>query len=264
VGRPNAVIENNTLGNTYNFAFGTLMLDNFHRAYAGDYSGMVIRNNTIECGQGFCGIGIEIGGNLWGGGDASAVSGAKIIANTIEGSVQGIMSDGHVSNTEVANNTIHTAGDFSKNTCVAHPLSLTVGDATNIHNNNVDVQPNDLLGCTPQILPDLLLIQNGTDPQVVQLYRDVLGRNPDLSGGNNFTASLQSGHSLAELRSSMAHSAEASALISALYRPVLKREPDAVGLNGWIDALAAGAQTVDQVRTSFLLSPEGLGHAYDQ
>ncbi len=113
-------------------------------------------------------------------------------------------------------------------------------------------------------LPELVLNQAMTDSQIGKIYREVLGRDSDLSGGPAYSSALASGTTLADIRSEIAHSAEAQALINSFYTQYLKRNAEPAGLENWTGALAAGHMTLDQIRTEFLTSVEGLMHTYDQ
>ncbi|MEK7628335.1 MAG: DUF4214 domain-containing protein [Patescibacteria group bacterium] len=258
---PRAVIENNVIKNTYNFAFGAFMLDNYNGTQAGRFDGAIIRNNNIDCGYAMCGIGINVGGKLWY--PAPLISGGTITNNTVTGAKQGILING-ASGVTVINNQIVATGTYVKNNCSTNAIGLTSGESASISGNNVAVGLNLLAGCGPAILPDLLLQQTGTDPQITKLYQDILGRDPDMTGGNAFSYALQNSMTLAEIRSEIAHSPEARSIINALYQGILRRTGDASGLDNWVSTLASGQLTIDQIRVSFLTSAEGQGHTYDQ
>ena len=62
-----------------------------------------------------------------------------------------------------------------------------------------------------------------------------------------------------EVRSALAHSAEAAAGLGGLYGQVLGRAPDAAGLAGWEDKLAQG-ETLTEVRSDIAHSAESAGY----
>lgn len=258
---PRAVIENNTFKNTYNFAFASFMLDNYNGAQPGRFDGAMIRNNSIDCGRAMCGIGINIGGRLWY--PAPLITGGTITDNTIVGAKQGILING-VSGTTVKNNQVTVAGSYAKDSCSTNALGITSGESAAVIGNNVAASANQLIGCGPGHLPLALLQQSGTDSQIMKLYRDILGRDSDITGGNAFSYALQTSMTLSEVRSEIAHSPEAKSKVNTLYQEILKRAGDTAGIDNWLSVLAVGQLTIDQIRISFLTSAEGQSHAYDQ
>jgi hypothetical protein len=257
----NAVVQNNTIGDTHNFAFAGFMLDNFGQdGEPGIFTGTVVSNNTIYCANSLCGIGIMAGNNFWS--PAPSVVGATITANTVTLPRQGILTDG-ANGTQIVQNQVNELGTYSLNSCTANPLSITSGDNVSVSGNNAVPSPNQMQSCGPQDLPNMLLNLNGVDPSIAQLYRAVLGRDPDSAGGIQYTKTLHNGTSLASLRASMANGAEAQADLNALYLDIFKRPIDSSGQKTWTNYLAVNG-TIAQMRVLLLLSPEGLSHAYDQ
>jgi len=78
---------------------------------------------------------------------------------------------------------------------------------------------------------------------VQSLYSTILKRDADSSGLSAWVAALQSGTTLAEVRTSLINSAEASATIDPLvrlYEAAFGRVPDDAGLAGWAAEMRAG------------------------
>lgn len=109
---------------------------------------------------------------------------------------------------------------------------------------------------------------------VESLYRDVLGREPDSSGLDDWTSRLDTGSiSRAEVLIGFSESTEhinkttqevqvgiwdvneAVASVARLYYAALDRAPDAAGLRSWSDLISTG-QTLRSVADGFTNSPE--------
>jgi hypothetical protein len=80
-----------TVGNT---AGAALMLDNFNSSELIDSQQSDFSYNTIDCGQGMCGFGIQIGGRNWYGNQAPIVLGGSFHHNSVRGVRQGINVSG--------------------------------------------------------------------------------------------------------------------------------------------------------------------------
>ena len=254
----NAVVQSNWIGNTYNFAFGALMLDNFGGATTGDYSGAIISNNTIDCGQGYCGLGINVGPHMWYA--APNVIGGSIYANTVVGARQGILTNG-ASGWDIYGNSVGVLGIYTDGTYSTNFISYTAGDSVNIHDNSVAAAPSGLVGMPPQNLWVVLSNFAGTRAEVSQAYRDVLGRDPDISGGPTFTAQMNAGASVSQIRTALAQSAEGVAMINKIYQRTLQRPADAAGLANWQNYLINGG-AVPQMWWQFETTPEGAAATY--
>jgi hypothetical protein len=91
---------------------------------------------------------------------------------------------------------------------------------------------------------------------VAGLYRDILGRQPDLAGSNNYLNQLQQGVARAAVAQALLQSAEhLSAEVTSYYQTFLNRAPDSAGLAHWVGALQTGA-TQQQLGLSFVSSAE--------
>lgn len=91
------------------------------------------------------------------------------------------------------------------------------------------------------------------------LYRDLLGREPDLDGYHSYMRGLETGVSREELRQSFLGSPEfrekAADFVKGLYRDLLGREPDVGGFNSHMRGLESGVSR-EELRQIFLNSPE--------
>jgi len=74
------------------------------------------------------------------------------------------------------------------------------------------------------------------------LYRDILGRAPDIDGLDRFCRSRNGGSSTGNIVDGFLRSAEyCTQTAASLYRILLNREPDAAGLDHWKNILMRGA-----------------------
>jgi lipopolysaccharide export LptBFGC system permease protein LptF len=94
------------------------------------------------------------------------------------------------------------------------------------------------------------------EQRVSQIYRDVLGRNPDSNGLRTYTRSIQSQNwSYEQVRNDLAYSSEASNAINNIYRQVLGRDADAGGMETYKKYLADG-NSLNDIRRELASSPE--------
>ena len=92
---------------------------------------------------------------------------------------------------------------------------------------------------------------------VTALYVDLLGRGPDPTGLEGWSAALLSGTSQAVLVETLTRSDEYIAKrVAKAYREVLGREPEPVGANDWLVAIRNRQATVDDVQRRFYDSDE--------
>jgi hypothetical protein len=86
------------------------------------------------------------------------------------------------------------------------------------------------------------------------IYREVLKRDPDGGGLQNYLHQLMNGRSAESIRSEIASSVESRRLIIAdIYREVLKREPDEGGMQNYLQQLSGGrsaASIKDEISNS--------------
>lgn len=256
-GAPNAVIEDNLIGNSHSFAFGALMLDNFNGFKSGDFTGAVIRRNRIDCGEGMCGIGINLGPHLWY--PSKAIQGGKISDNVVTGARQGILGNGAVG-VSLERNQVLPSQYYQHQNCMASPMAFSPDDQIEFVGNSVSPEASRLVGCNPFDLARLTLVQSGVDPRVSNFYRELLGRNPDLQGGQAWTKSLEKGARLDDIRRSIAYSAECDVRLTELSRQLLRRELDPGGRKSWREFLLNGGNLA-QLRVAILMSPEGLARS---
>lgn len=88
-GAANATFDGNTVQHVLQASFGGLMLDNFNGGTSGNFTGAVVKGNSINCGAELCDFGIELGPHPWylsaniqgGSVTGNVVSGAKIQIN---------------------------------------------------------------------------------------------------------------------------------------------------------------------------------------
>jgi len=245
-----AVIEENTFINNFSYAFGALMLDNFNGSYDGDFGGAVIRKNKIHCGQGLCGIGINVGPHLWC--KSPPVRGALISENQIEGARQGILVNGAIG-TEISANKITGPTPYANKSCITSPLAVSSGDQVNIHGNSSEAQPSQLVKCSPLELAQTVLASGGVAPEIAQLYREILARNPDREGGLSYTKALQRGESLKNIRRYMATSAENTSLLAILSDVILDMDLVESNRKAWQAFLIDGG-SIARLRVMLLMS----------
>ncbi len=95
--------------------------------------------------------------------------------------------------------------------------------------------------------------------EVAQLFRTLLGREPDGPGLNHWVNAMQRGLSLEAVAAAMRQSDEfrtrATDQITQLFRTLLGREPDGPGLNHWVNAMQQG-MSLDAVAAAFRQSLE--------
>ncbi|MBM7496429.1 DUF4214 domain-containing protein [Oerskovia paurometabola] len=97
---------------------------------------------------------------------------------------------------------------------------------------------------------------------VKALYTDLLGRGPDPTGLEGWSAALVSGAGQPELVASLTRSQEYVALrVSNAYMEALGRGPDPVGAQDWAREIHAGRATVDDVKRRFYDSSEFFARA---
>ena len=97
---------------------------------------------------------------------------------------------------------------------------------------------------------------------VVALYRELLGREPDAEGLQNFVVGLVKGESsfadvAKALRTSTEGQAHAAAVVAKTYREVVGREPDATGAAAWTQALVNGDLLPSELPAKFSATEEG-------
>ena len=260
---PAAVIENNVIANHANFAFAALMLDNFNGGFPGNYTGAVVRNNTIDCTSAMCGFGIMLGPHYWYPSAPILGTSAAVTGNVITTAKQGIFTAG-ANGFSITGNTIHANAAYAGTNyggCTAQPLVVSAGDSVAVGGNTYGPFTNLLGGCGPLDLPPLIAHLPNIDYQVALAYRQILGRDPDQGGGESFTALLRSS-GLAAVRSGIATSTEARNAIDAAYVRVLGRHADPTGMQGNVNALAAGGVTMAQLPVNLMRSAEALTDPY--
>jgi hypothetical protein len=106
---------------------------------------------------------------------------------------------------------------------------------------SADHEPRLTLSVPPLPAPPVIDPADVITAEVTQIYRDMLGRNPDPGGLATFSAELAGGVSVATVRQQFAASAEVQNDVNALYRQVLGRDVDASGLATYTGFLASGS-----------------------
>lgn len=91
--------------------------------------------------------------------------------------------------------------------------------------------------------------------RIRDIYREVLGREPDYRGLRTWLGQRRGGESLRDIRYDIARSDEAAARINQIYREVLGRNADRDGIRTWTNRLASGA-SIYEVRRDIENSPE--------
>lgn len=91
--------------------------------------------------------------------------------------------------------------------------------------------------------------------QIRDIYREVLGRDPDYRGLRTWLGERRSTDSLREIRRDIARSDEAVARINQIYREVLGRDVDREGIRTWTNRLASGS-SLSEVRRDIENSAE--------
>ena len=91
--------------------------------------------------------------------------------------------------------------------------------------------------------------------QIRDIYREVLGREPDYRGLRTWLGERRRGDSLRDIRRDIARSDEAAARINQIYQEVLGRNADRNGIRTWTNRLASGA-SIYEVRRDIENSAE--------
>ncbi|AFZ16424.1 hypothetical protein [Allocoleopsis franciscana] len=91
--------------------------------------------------------------------------------------------------------------------------------------------------------------------QGVNLYRTILGRDPEPGAAEGVASRLANGSTLARERQVMANSEESRNNLANLYRTILGREPEAGAVDGLVSRLANGS-TLAQERAIMSNSDE--------
>lgn len=91
--------------------------------------------------------------------------------------------------------------------------------------------------------------------QIRQIYREVLGREPDPRGLRTWLGGRRNRESWGDIRNDIARSDEAVRKINQIYREVLGRNADRDGIRTWTNRLASGA-SIYEVRRDIENSPE--------
>jgi hypothetical protein len=115
------------------------------------------------------------------------------------------------------------------------------------------------------LVPDLAHVPASPNERfVAQLYRDLLGREPDAAGLAGWTSLLERGVSRSQVALGIENSTEShTRQLEALYQQLLGRSADQGGLAYWVDFLDQGG-TLRQVETQILGSDEYFhGHGGD-
>lgn len=127
-----------------------------------------------------------------------------------------------------------------------------------------EILPNDwylrIAGAGADVLSGRAAITAEPSPfgqrrEVAQIYREVLGREPDPGGLRIYIDVLARGVSVLEVRRIIANSEESKSRIARIYREVLGREPDPGGLQNYVNVLSGGA-TLAGIRRAIAGSPE--------
>jgi hypothetical protein len=87
------------------------------------------------------------------------------------------------------------------------------------------------------------------------LYYQILGRNADRNGLENYSRNMRSGWSLAQVRRDLAYSGEVASAINRVYIQVLGRNVDPGGLETQKSFLASGG-SLEQLRRNLANSDE--------
>src|SRR5262249_5146138 len=128
-----------------------------------------------------------------------------------------------------------------------------------IVNYQVEVQVRDLLASTFTDVTRFTIQVSDTDGAVHYvraLYRDVLEREGEASGINNWVAELRGGVSRQQVTEGFWNSVEHRGLqVDAFYATYLHRAADDVGRANWINALLGGQSEIE-VALNFVTSEE--------
>jgi hypothetical protein len=85
-------------------------------------------------------------------------------------------------------------------------------------------------------------------PSIVNVYRDILGRNPDFDSGFAWTHQLRNGVTISQIRNTIADSQEARDVVSVYYQRILNRQPTNEERQDEIARLKGGASLKDIIR----------------
>lgn len=108
-GGKNAQIKHNVIRQQAMTAYAGMMLDNFNGGTSGDFSGAVVSSNNIQCDQGKCLYGMNLGPHAWY--QSSNITGGSVVENVISGGVIALNVDGAGTATDpiyISGNTLAT------------------------------------------------------------------------------------------------------------------------------------------------------------
>ncbi len=88
-----------------------------------------------------------------------------------------------------------------------------------------------------------------------RVYYQILGRNADQNGLDNYSRNMSNGWSIAQVRRDLAYSGEVAGVINRVYQQVLGRNVDPGGLETQKSFLANGG-SLDQLRRNLANSDE--------
>ncbi|MBI1748832.1 MAG: hypothetical protein HYR55_19935 [Acidobacteria bacterium] len=100
-----AIYNGNTIAHERQLAFGGLMLDNFNGSTPGDFSGAVVSQNIVDCGDQNCHFGMNLGPHAWY--LSRNIIGGTVTDNLVVNARQGINVDG----AGTAENPLHLYGN---------------------------------------------------------------------------------------------------------------------------------------------------------
>ena len=140
-----AVVQNNSITQSFKVAFAGLMLDNFNSSQSGDFTGALVTGNTISCGASRnCHFGINIGPHPWF--LSSNIFGGDVHGNTVNSARQGINVDGAGTASAplvIYGNTISNSapGSASFRNCTHATSPLNIYTTDSVVNRNGDTMP---------------------------------------------------------------------------------------------------------------------------
>ncbi len=305
-GCQNCRIQNNLIRHGDSFssaAFAAMMIQSWPGRTSGDYTNSDISGNQIDCGpRRRCGFGLYIGGDSWYR-DASSTFGGFVHDNIVRNALTGFIIEQVRGGApmRIRDNMVYSSGGAMRiNTdgalSTVNGLAYTIPNATNVIFEDTKISRASYAAVSFRLavplwhdmdVPFETVVrgpataaasdQNALRESVRQLFVNILQREPDAAGLQNYLNAVNNGSlSLELVRQALLQSQEYINLnptpqftplresIRQLYLYILMREPDIGGLNAFSANIEAGLLSFGQARQSILESTEHRALARQQ
>lgn len=247
---PNAVIKNNVLRNSNNFAFASLMLDNFDASTGGIFDGAVISGNSIDCSSdSHCGIGIDLGPWLWYQPNRP-IMGGSVTANTVLNARIGISIYG-VRGMSIFGNSIvmNQMWGSSDGKCLGQEIDVWSPVNGMINEYSLDRSPSvdSLRPCIGNPLTLAKMVRLTFNPATAASTSTTSNTTPTNTSPTPEPIQIDT--------TASGGSASISSQIRSAYLVVLAREPDLQGGLSWTSQISRGT-SIQSIVKMMTESPE--------